>query len=119
MHRSVPADAGTASATGDTSGAGGDDFALHGDTYGTLLVDATTRLPLTLREGRYAEQPSQWLREYPGVEAACHDGPLIHRQGITALHTPGVGEGRITDVKLWKRLTDDHAGVPLPAPASF
>ncbi|MFE7268440.1 hypothetical protein ACFU9B_41785 [Streptomyces sp. NPDC057592] len=31
---------------------GVDDFALYGDTYGTLLVDATTRLPLTLREGR-------------------------------------------------------------------
>ncbi|MEU2956665.1 hypothetical protein [Streptomyces xanthochromogenes] len=31
---------------------GVDDFALYGDTYGTLLVDATTRLPLTLWEGR-------------------------------------------------------------------
>lgn len=33
---------------------GVDDFALYGDTYGTLLVDATTRLPLTLWEGRDA-----------------------------------------------------------------
>ncbi|MGW2184032.1 transposase family protein [Streptomyces sp. NPDC001732] len=30
---------------------GVDDFALYGGTYGTLLVDATTRLPLTLWEG--------------------------------------------------------------------
>ncbi|MCX5521294.1 hypothetical protein OG342_00020 [Streptomyces bobili] len=31
---------------------GVDDFALYGDTYATLLVDATTRLPLTLgRDG--------------------------------------------------------------------
>ncbi|MFE6848939.1 hypothetical protein [Streptomyces sp. NPDC057686] len=27
---------------------GVDDFALYGDTYGTRLVDVTTRLPLTL-----------------------------------------------------------------------
>ncbi|MER6504562.1 hypothetical protein ABT218_35935 [Streptomyces sp. NPDC001455] len=31
---------------------GVDDFALYGGAYGTLLVDATTRLPLTLWEGR-------------------------------------------------------------------
>ncbi|GAA1547370.1 hypothetical protein GCM10009730_65570 [Streptomyces albidochromogenes] len=62
---------------------GTDDFALYGDTYGTLLVDATTRLPLTLREGRDAQQLSQWLREHPGVEVACRDGSLTYRQGIT------------------------------------
>ncbi|HET6352882.1 transposase family protein [Streptomyces sp.] len=63
---------------------GVDDFALYGGTYGTLLVDATTRLPLTLWEGRDAEQLSQWLREHPGVEVVCRDGSLIYRQGITA-----------------------------------
>ncbi|WP_323393578.1 ISL3 family transposase [Streptomyces jumonjinensis] len=63
---------------------GVDDFALHGDVYGTLLVDATTRLPLTLWEGRDAEQLSHWLREHPGVEVACRDGSLTYRQGITA-----------------------------------
>jgi hypothetical protein len=62
---------------------GVDDFALHGDTYGTLLVDATTRLPLTLWEGRDAEQLSRWLRDHPGVEVACRDGSLTYRQGIT------------------------------------
>lgn len=61
---------------------GVDDFALYGDTYGTLLVDATTRLPLTLWEGRDAEQLSRWLREHPGVEVACRDGSLTYRQGI-------------------------------------
>ncbi|KPI13091.1 hypothetical protein OK006_11050 [Actinobacteria bacterium OK006] len=60
----------------------GDDFALYGDTYGTLLVDATTRLPLTLWEGRDAEQLSRWLRAHPGVEVACRDGSLTYRQGI-------------------------------------
>lgn len=63
---------------------GVDDFALYGDTYGTLLVDATTRLPLTLWEGREAEQLSHWLREHPGVEVACRDGSLTYRRGITA-----------------------------------
>ncbi|WP_244283323.1 ISL3 family transposase [Streptomyces flavidovirens] len=62
---------------------GVDDFALYGDTYGTLLVDATTRLPLTLWEGRDAEQLSRWLRKHPGVEVACRDGSLTYRQGIT------------------------------------
>lgn len=61
---------------------GVDDFALYGDTYGTLLVDATTRLPLTLWEGRDAEQLSRWLRAHPGVEIACRDGSLAYRQGI-------------------------------------
>ncbi|MFF4527622.1 ISL3 family transposase, partial [Streptomyces bluensis] len=63
---------------------GVDDFALYGDTYGTLLVDATTRLPLTLWEGRDAEQLSRWLREHPGVEIVCRDGSLTYRQGIIA-----------------------------------
>ncbi|MGW9211044.1 ISL3 family transposase [Embleya sp. NPDC055664] len=63
---------------------GVDDFALYGDTYGTLLVDATTRLPLTLWEGRDAEQLGRWLREHPGVEVACRDGSLAYRQGIAA-----------------------------------
>ncbi|MEU9148866.1 hypothetical protein [Streptomyces sp. NPDC048349] len=59
---------------------GVDDFALYGDIYGTLLVDATTRLPLTLWEGRDAEQLSRWLREHPGVEIACRDGSFTYRQ---------------------------------------
>ncbi|WP_319727946.1 hypothetical protein [Streptomyces sp. MB09-01] len=62
---------------------GVDDFALYGDTYGTLLVDATTRLPLTLWEGRDAEQLSRWLREHPGVEVACRDEPPRHRRRIS------------------------------------
>ncbi|MET7684330.1 ISL3 family transposase [Streptomyces sp. NPDC005423] len=62
---------------------GVDDFALYGGTYGTLLVDADTRLPLTLWEGRDAEPLSRWLRENPGVEIACRDGSLVYRQGIT------------------------------------
>ncbi|CAD55413.1 putative transposase [Streptomyces coelicolor A3(2)] len=63
---------------------GVDDFALDGGTYGTLLVDATTRLPLTLWEGRDAKQLGRWLREHPGIDIVCRDGSLTYRQGITA-----------------------------------
>lgn len=47
---------------------GVDDFALYTASYGSLLVDATTRLTLTHWEKREAEQLGRWLREYPGVE---------------------------------------------------
>ncbi|WP_260147513.1 hypothetical protein [Streptomyces sp. CEV 2-1] len=54
---------------------GVDDFALYGDTYGTLLVDATTRLPLTLWEGRDAEQLNHWLREHPVSRSPAATAP--------------------------------------------
>ncbi|CCK32082.1 transposase [Streptomyces davaonensis JCM 4913] len=61
---------------------GVDDFALYADVYGTLLVDADTRLPLTLWAGRDSAQLAAWLREHPGVEIVCRDGSLQYRQGI-------------------------------------
>lgn len=62
---------------------GVDDFALYADVYGTLLVDAGTRMPIELWAGRDAEQPASWLGTHPGVEAVCRDGSLVYRQGIT------------------------------------
>ncbi|MGW6974297.1 hypothetical protein [Streptomyces sp. NPDC054952] len=59
---------------------GVDDFALYGGTYGNLLVDATTRLPLTLREGRDAEQLGRRLREHPGIKVVCRDGSLSYSE---------------------------------------
>lgn len=61
---------------------GVDDFALYSDGYGTLLVDADTRLPIELWAGRDAEQLAAWLRTHPGVEVVCRDGSLVYRQGI-------------------------------------
>ncbi|MEU9734826.1 ISL3 family transposase [Streptomyces sp. NPDC048002] len=61
---------------------GVDDFALYADVYGTLLVDADTRLPIDLWAGRDAEQLAAWLRTHPGVEVVCRDGSLVYRQGI-------------------------------------
>lgn len=63
---------------------GVDDFALYGRAYGTLLVDADTRLPITLWEGRDAETLRDWLLEHPGVQIACRDGSPIYRQGVTS-----------------------------------
>jgi transposase len=61
---------------------GVDDFALYADVYGTLLVDAETRLPLELWAWRDAGQLAAWLRTHPGVEVVCRDGSLVYRQGI-------------------------------------
>lgn len=63
---------------------GVDDFALYSHTYGTLLVDEESRLPITLWEGRDAETLRDWLVEHPGVQIACRDGSPIYRQGITS-----------------------------------
>ncbi|MFE7278743.1 transposase [Streptomyces sp. NPDC057623] len=62
---------------------GVDDFALYADVYGTLLVDADTRLPIDLWAGRDAEQLADWLRMHPGVQVVCRDRLLVYRQGIT------------------------------------
>lgn len=62
---------------------GVDDFALYADVYGTLLVDADSRLPIELWAGRDADQLAAWLRTHPGVEVVCRDGSLVYRQGIT------------------------------------
>lgn len=62
---------------------GVDDFALYADVYGTLLVDADTRLPIELWAGRDAEQLAAWMPTHPGVEVVCRDGSLVYRQGIT------------------------------------
>ncbi|WP_078888147.1 ISL3 family transposase [Streptomyces sp. NRRL S-118] len=109
---------------------GVDDFALYADVYGTLVVDADTRLPLTLWEGRDAEQLAAWLRDHPGIEVVCRDGSLVYRQGITDGAPDAV---QVSDrFHLWqglsKRVADiaaAHRGClsaaapePTPAPSS-
>lgn len=61
---------------------GVDDFALYADTYGTLLMDAESRLPIELRSGRDAEQLASWLRAHPGVRVVCRgDGAIVSTCG--------------------------------------
>ncbi|WP_307717974.1 ISL3 family transposase [Streptomyces sp. V4I23] len=91
---------------------GVDDFALYADVYGTLLVDADTRLPIELWAGRDAEQLTAWLRTHPGVEVVCRDGSLTYRQGITDGAPDAV---QVSDrFHLWqglsKRVSDIAAG---------
>ncbi|MGW1047117.1 hypothetical protein [Streptomyces sp. NPDC002547] len=72
---------------------GVDDFALYADVYGTLLVDADTRLPIDLWALRDAEQLAAWLRTHPGVEVACRD----RLAGLPSGHhrrCPGRGAGQ-------------------------
>jgi transposase len=63
---------------------GVDDFALYGRVYGTLLVDADTRLPIALWEGRDAQPLRDWLQAHPGVQIVCRDGSTVYRHGITS-----------------------------------
>ncbi|MCC5480498.1 ISL3 family transposase [Streptomyces barringtoniae] len=106
---------------------GVDDFALYANVYGTLLVDATSRLPIELWAGRDAEQLAAWLRTHPGVEVVCRDGSLVYRQGITDGAPDAV---QVSDrFHLWqglsKRIADIaathrgclHAAIPPPEPA--
>jgi transposase len=107
---------------------GVDDFALYADVYGTLLVDADTRLPIELWAGRDAEQLAAWLQTHPGVHVVCRDGSLTYRQGIT----DGAPEAvQVSDrFHLWqglsKRVSDIAAAhrscltssVPEPEPAA-
>ncbi|MEU9456786.1 ISL3 family transposase [Streptomyces sp. NPDC048277] len=109
---------------------GVDDFALYANTYGTLLVDAESRLPIELWAGRDAGQLASWLRAHPGVRVVCRDGSLVYRQGITEGAPDAV---QVSDrFHLWqglsKRVSDVAAAHrrclpasvpdPEPAPAS-
>ncbi|MCX5195068.1 transposase [Streptomyces sp. NBC_00249] len=62
-----------------------DDFALRrGRRYGTLVVDAESRLPLDMWDSRDAEPLAAWLRVHPGIEAVCRDGSQTYRSAISA-----------------------------------
>ncbi|MDQ0946162.1 transposase [Streptomyces phaeochromogenes] len=110
---------------------GVDDFALYADTYGTLLVDAESRLPIDLWSGRDAGQLTSWLRAHPGVRVVCRDGSLVYRQGISEgapdavqvsdrLHLSQGLSKRVSDVAAaHRRCLPAAVPDPEPAPASL
>ncbi|WP_206300578.1 transposase [Streptomyces scopuliridis] len=53
------------------------------------------------------------LAPLAGLAGALHEDQRAVAQGITTPYNSGVVEGRITDVKLQKRLMAGRAGVPL------
>ncbi|MFI1213506.1 transposase [Streptomyces sp. NPDC020802] len=61
-----------------------DDFALRRSRrYGTLVVDAESRLPVDVWDTRDAEPLATWLRAHSGIEAVCRDGSQTYRAAIS------------------------------------
>lgn len=72
---------------------GVDDFALYTDVYGTLLVDAATRLPIELWAGRDAEQLAAWLRAHPRRRGGV-PGRFVGLPAVHCRRSPGCGAGQ-------------------------
>ncbi|MFI8194892.1 transposase [Streptomyces sp. NPDC085946] len=72
-------------------------------------------------DNRDAAPLPDWLNDLPdsklpplaGLARALREDRQAVAQGITTPYNSGVNEGRITDVKLQKRLMANRAGVPL------
>jgi transposase len=61
---------------------GVDDFALRrGKTYGTMVVDLSTRRPIALLSGRTAQTLSRWLEAHPGVAYISRDRSSEYMRG--------------------------------------
>lgn len=62
--------------------------------------------------GSTSSLPADW-RPLIGIATALREDQQAVTQGITTPYNSGVNEGRITDVKLQKRIMAGRAGVPL------
>jgi transposase len=60
-----------------------DDFALRrGLVYATVFIDAGTGRRVDVVRGRTADVTEKWLRDHPGVEVACRDGPGAYAEVV-------------------------------------
>src|SRR5450631_4540011 len=50
--------------------------------YATVLIDAGTGRRVDVLPGRTADLAEQWLRDHPGVQAACRDGSAAYGQAV-------------------------------------
>ncbi|MFE5595150.1 hypothetical protein [Streptomyces sp. NPDC056549] len=67
----------------------------------------------TLLPGWLDDLADSGLASLVGLAGALREDQHAVAQGITTPYNSGVNEGRITDVKLQKRLMAGRAGVPL------
>ncbi|MBB6054095.1 ISL3 family transposase [Armatimonas rosea] len=60
-----------------------DDFAFRkGQTYGTILIDLTTRKPIDLLPDREKATVEKWLHEHPGVRVVSRDRSQIFADAV-------------------------------------
>jgi transposase len=61
-----------------------DDWAKRkGQTYGTILVDLTSRRPIDLLPERSTTQVAQWLHEHPGVSVISRDRGGVYAEAAS------------------------------------
>ncbi len=62
-----------------------DDFAFRkGQTYGTILIDLTTRTPIDLLPDREKATVEKWLKEHPGAKVVSRDRAAVYADAIRA-----------------------------------
>lgn len=62
-----------------------DDFAFRkGHSYGTILIDLTTRTPVDLLPDREKATVEKWLKEHPGAKVVSRDRSAVYAEAIRA-----------------------------------
>ena len=54
----------------------------RGSVYATVLIDAETGRRIDVVAGRTAGVTEKWLRDHPGVEVVCRDGPGAYGEAV-------------------------------------